>query len=73
MTKETFDQAIIDTVARYAYYFDIEVINGQPNFEEYVSYVPESGGRVFVGYIEHKKFQELPNEVRLFFKEQLKK
>lgn len=72
MTKDQFNQAVVNTIARYPGHFDITMRGNYVNFDEYVIFNPSMDGKIYHSIIYKPKFRELSNDIRVFFDEQLK-
>ena len=73
MTKEQFNQAVVNTIARFPNEFQITMRGNFVNFDEYVIFNPPIDGKIYQSIVYKPKFRNLKNDVKVFFEEELKK
>lgn len=73
MTKDQFDQAVINTQARFAAKIPSISGEGDGSFQDYVQLNEAKDGKAYYSIIYRDGYLNLPDEVKIFFKEQLEK
>lgn len=73
MTKDQFDQAVINTQARFAAKIPSVSGEGDGLFQDYVHFNEAKDGKAYYSVVFKEGYSSLPSEIDIFFKDQLKK